>query len=963
MIGNGADKTNPSSAEGIDQRRASSSSTCSRRSSDEEGEDFFKIFEDHCCYSHFVGGKQKRRIGGLRGRLAKGMQAHPAVEGETGAQREDAHRQPRQREPIHTDGERTPLGGLSPTPAKDRMHDVGDEGVVAGEPMAAGTDGTLPRLRRPERGEEPLEEEEAVAIDDDMADVSAAVCTPTAADSAAEEVDCRGSNLEEGKAMKTRKPYTITKQRERWTDTEHQLFIEGIKLHGRQWRKIEQHVGSKTSVQIRSHAQKFFTKLERQQAAGNRAEADGISIPPPRPKRKPSRPYPKKGDSGTAEETSRQQLPILHPIATTVATSTTATIPGATAAQLMQGNKRAASDEAAIAAVAAAASAAAAAAAAAVVAAASDDIKSYLQMHPPQGFPFFGAPPSLLAYVATMQMPRCQMNQNWQDTLPSLCNPICDPTATDAKHEKIPITEAQPQGPNSLSALIARAEKLKVTGSPLAPDQTEQDRANGHTAITVDSGASKSQVLPKPIPDISRGIENGMMQKIPPLACGSQDWWPSMDYETRAAVTSAFWQLMQAGMNKCAVSEPALQGSSQSDTCTNGMPPLPRRPQCTDKLRGRSAVALDGDESVGSERKRPKQLSSPNETCSDFEGLQHVPSTSAEVGIVASDAIGRSASIERPVGWNFGQLSGAGFNNGNAPLLPLVRPCGSSLNINSVQNGNGSGSAYGHSYASNMNESFVGSNVVNSWTGPSSAMSLTSSAKRGDVERTNGHNGQSSWSNVGGVDTETSGTCFIEPGQGTGGQSMVVQRGPSGNGAPGLPPDHCPKQSVPFATPIAAWPGSSQPLAGFCDGNGIIPNGQVNGTGCSGGEGPGKQSSMQPGNPGPPLPQLLSVLQSQLGINPYFLPAYSQQLSLQNRNITQPQRPEDGIPVSAPQATLPRPPAMNPLDPGACAQLLHLLMQFRGQNIPAPGFDPHKHGSQETQNGFQTPADRTRAES
>ncbi|KAL4471332.1 hypothetical protein ABPG72_011109 [Tetrahymena utriculariae] len=49
----------------------------------------------------------------------------------------------------------------------------------------------------------------------------------------------------------------------RWTKEEHLRFVEGLSLYGKNWKKVEEHVGSRTGAQIRSHAQKFFNKLER----------------------------------------------------------------------------------------------------------------------------------------------------------------------------------------------------------------------------------------------------------------------------------------------------------------------------------------------------------------------------------------------------------------------------------------------------------------------------------------------------------------------------------------------------------------------------------------------------------------------------------------------------------------------------------------------------------------------------
>ena len=76
--------------------------------------------------------------------------------------------------------------------------------------------------------------------------------------------------------MQSRKPYVITKQREKWTDQEHGRFLDALRMYGRAWRRIEEHIGTKTAVQIRSHAQKFFSKLEKQEASGAKAEGAAL---------------------------------------------------------------------------------------------------------------------------------------------------------------------------------------------------------------------------------------------------------------------------------------------------------------------------------------------------------------------------------------------------------------------------------------------------------------------------------------------------------------------------------------------------------------------------------------------------------------------------------------------------------------------------------------------------------------
>ena len=90
---------------------------------------------------------------------------------------------------------------------------------------------------------------------------------------------------------KKNRPYTITKQRESWTDAEHTKFLEALKLYNREWKMIEAYVGTKTVIQIRSHAQKYFLKVQKL--------GTGEHVPPPRPKRKSLQPYPHKAETKT----------------------------------------------------------------------------------------------------------------------------------------------------------------------------------------------------------------------------------------------------------------------------------------------------------------------------------------------------------------------------------------------------------------------------------------------------------------------------------------------------------------------------------------------------------------------------------------------------------------------------------------------------------------------------------------
>lgn len=56
--------------------------------------------------------------------------------------------------------------------------------------------------------------------------------------------------------------------RGRWTTEEHKQFLEGLRIYGKEWKKVSRLVKTRTLVQIRTHAQKYFLKLEKSKTSG-----------------------------------------------------------------------------------------------------------------------------------------------------------------------------------------------------------------------------------------------------------------------------------------------------------------------------------------------------------------------------------------------------------------------------------------------------------------------------------------------------------------------------------------------------------------------------------------------------------------------------------------------------------------------------------------------------------------------
>jgi len=54
------------------------------------------------------------------------------------------------------------------------------------------------------------------------------------------------------------------------------LFLKGLEMHGKGWKKIAKLIKTRTVVQIRTHAQKYFQKLAKAKKNGHHGDLLGM---------------------------------------------------------------------------------------------------------------------------------------------------------------------------------------------------------------------------------------------------------------------------------------------------------------------------------------------------------------------------------------------------------------------------------------------------------------------------------------------------------------------------------------------------------------------------------------------------------------------------------------------------------------------------------------------------------------
>jgi SHAQKYF class myb-like DNA-binding protein len=98
----------------------------------------------------------------------------------------------------------------------------------------------------------------------------------------------------------------------RWSPSEHKLFIDGLKKYGKKWKKIKKLIPTRTLLQVRSHAQKFFLRMKEFKNVKN---LNGKYLNPKKvcdeygnPKLNGTRMYIKQNDKNKSQRCYQQQM-------------------------------------------------------------------------------------------------------------------------------------------------------------------------------------------------------------------------------------------------------------------------------------------------------------------------------------------------------------------------------------------------------------------------------------------------------------------------------------------------------------------------------------------------------------------------------------------------------------------------------------------------------------------------------
>ena len=145
-----------------------------------------------------------------------------------------------------------------------------DEGEYAESGMASAEGYNHPMLLADGDGEEGPwgEEEGARPSQPTLGQMAAQGQAPARAPARA-----RGRDADSARGARPREPGICTPGTEhtgRWTTKEHETFLQALKLYGKEWKKVA------AMVKTRTHAQKYFQKLQKLRSAGGTVTEDGL---------------------------------------------------------------------------------------------------------------------------------------------------------------------------------------------------------------------------------------------------------------------------------------------------------------------------------------------------------------------------------------------------------------------------------------------------------------------------------------------------------------------------------------------------------------------------------------------------------------------------------------------------------------------------------------------------------------